>query len=231
MPGVFVTGTDTGVGKTLVSVALLRAAEQQGWSSLGLKPVAAGCERVGGDLLNEDALLLQQYASQRLAYAEVNPIALEPAIAPHIAAQEAGVIPTVNQLSRHCRPHLEKSNQFVVVEGAGGWRVPLNDKETLADLALALKLPVVLVVGFKLGCLNHALLSAEAIRRDGLQLAGWVANCGPEPMARLEENIASLASRLAAPCLARLPWYEGGPDIDTVAAQLDFAALAEPLAP
>lgn len=231
MPGIFVTGTDTGVGKTLVSVALLLAAERHGWNSLGLKPVAAGCERVGGDLLNEDALLLQQYASQRLAYAEVNPIALEPAVAPHIAAQEAGVIPTVNQLSQHCQLHLENSNQFVVIEGAGGWRVPLNDTETLADLALVLRLPVVLVVGLKLGCLNHALLSAEAIRRDGLQLAGWVANQGPEPMARLEENIASLASRMAAPCLARLPWYGGDPDIDAVAAQLDFATLAEPLAP
>ncbi len=228
MSGVFVTGTDTGVGKTVVSVALLRAAEQQGWKSLGLKPVAAGCERVGSDLYNEDALLLQEYASQRLAYGEVNPVALESAIAPHIAAQEAGVLPTVTQLRRHCLPHLEDSNQFVVVEGAGGWRVPLNDEETLADLAVALKLPVVLVVGLKLGCLNHALLSVEAIRRDGLFVAGWVANQGSEPMPRLQENIASLASRLTAPCLARLPWYGDSLDIDAVAAQLNFSALTAP---
>lgn len=227
MPGVFVTGTDTGVGKTLVSAAILRAAGQRGQNSLGLKPVAAGCERVDGVLQNEDALLLQEYASHRLPYEEVNPVALEPAIAPHIAVQEAGVIPTVKQLSQHCLSYLEDRDKFVVVEGAGGWRVPLNERETLADLAVALNLPVVLVVGLKLGCLNHALLSAEAIHRDGLNLVGWVANEGPEPMARLEQNIDSLAARMEAPCVARLPWYGASPDINVVATQIDFAALCQ----
>jgi len=140
-----------------------------------------------------------------LTYDEVNPLAFEPAIAPHLAAREAGVALTVQALLAPMRQVLAKGADFTLIEGAGGWRVPLADQDNLSDLAMALGLPVILVVGVRLGCINHALLTAEAIAQDGLQLAGWVANIIEPKTSRLEENLATLAERLPAPCLGRVP--------------------------
>ena len=204
MRGVFVTGTDTDVGKTLFSTALLLRLGAAGIRAAACKPVSAGCRREAGRLINQDAELLARAAPAGAALDIVNPVALEPAIAPHIAAAEAGIRLVAQELVAACR-RAGHGAEFLVVEGAGGWRVPLGATESLADVAISLRLPVVLVVGLRLGCLNHALLSAEAIRADGLHLAGWVANPLGSAMPRLEENIATLAQRLGAPLLARLP--------------------------
>lgn len=201
----FVTGTDTGVGKTFISAGLLLAAKARGLSTAALKPVAAGCETTPEGLRNEDAVLLQSVITQPLVYEQINPIALEPAIAPHIAAQQARRVLSVDRLAGFCRGVLNQAD-FTLVEGAGGWRVPLNAAETLADLARVLQLPVILVVGIRLGCINHAMLTAEAITRDGLPLAGWIANVIDSEMPCQQENILSLQQRLAAPCLGVVPY-------------------------
>ena len=201
----FIAGTDTDVGKTTIAGGLLHAARLQGLSTLGAKPVASGCTMTAKGLRNSDAQALIDESSIKLAYEEVNPFAFEPAIAPHVAAREAGVALEVPALRKAMQHVLDQGADFTLVEGAGGWRVPLSDHANLSDLAIALKLPVILVVGVRLGCINHALLSAEAIARDGLQLAGWVANIIEPRTARLEENLASLAERLPAPCLGRVP--------------------------
>lgn len=198
----FVAGTDTGVGKTHVACGLLRAARARGLRTLGLKPLAAGAGKTADGLHNDDALLLQQHASVRLPYAGVNPYCFAEPVAPHLAAQHAGVTLCASALADNLRDTLEKNDfDYAVIEGAGGWRVPLNDTETLADVVQLLQLPVILVVGMKLGCLNHALLTAEAIARDGLQLAGWVANDLGAPMPLLAENMATLEQKLPAPRL------------------------------
>ena len=223
----FVTGTDTGVGKTLVSLALLEAARARGWSTLGLKPVAAGGDAQTGEFMNEDARLLRDAATRSLAYADVNPVALEPAIAPHIAAAEAGISLSAEALAGHCRRQLaEQAPDFAVVEGAGGWLVPLNDQSTMADLAKSLALPVILVVGLKLGCLNHALLTAAAIESAGLRLAGWVGSNHEEPMACLEANIATLEAQLPGPRVGILPGLGASPSATAAAACLDMDALS-----
>ncbi|WP_176514871.1 MULTISPECIES: dethiobiotin synthase [Pseudomonas] len=201
----FIAGTDTDVGKTTIAAGLLHAARLQGLSTLGAKPVASGCTATAKGLRNADAQALIDESTLKLAYEAVNPFAFEPAIAPHVAAREAGVALEVPALLKAMRHVLDQGADFTLVEGAGGWRVPLSDHANLSDLAVALKLPVILVVGVRLGCINHALLSAEAIARDGLQLAGWVANIIEPRTSRLEENLASLAERLPAPCLGRVP--------------------------
>lgn len=201
----FITGTDTDVGKTTIAAGLLHAAKMAGLSTAAGKPVASGCVVTPQGLRNSDALALLAQCSLPLTYAEVNPLAFEPAIAPHLAAREAGVALTVQSLLVPMRHILDKQADFTLIEGAGGWRVPLADQDNLSDLAMALGLPVILVVGVRLGCINHALLSAEAIARDGLQLAGWVANIIDPKTSRLEENLATLAERLPAPCLGRVP--------------------------
>ena len=204
-PIYFITGTDTGVGKTFIAAALLELARGRGWRCVALKPVAAGCERRNGKLANEDALTLMAASGAGLDYATVNPVALEPAIAPHIAAAEAGVSLSVAQLAAHCRQALSGDFDFALIEGAGGWLVPLNATETLADLCIRLNAHPILVVGMQLGCLNHALLTAAAIAQAGLDLAGWVANCPAGEMPRLDDNLATLGERLPAPCLGLVP--------------------------
>ena len=198
----FVTGTDTGVGKTAVSCALLAAAGAAGLRTAAVKPVAAGCDAAGH---NEDALLLMDWMSEPLDYEQVNPVALEAAIAPHIAAQQQGRSLQASRLEGYCRGVMASGAEFVLIEGAGGWRVPINERETLADLAVGLQVGVILVVGMRLGCINHALLSAEAIVRDGLPLAGWVANQPGESMPCYAENLDSLRRRLPAPLLGEIP--------------------------
>lgn len=204
MRGVFVTGTDTGVGKTLFSAALLLRLGAAGINAAACKPIAAGCRRHEGRLVSADAELLAAAAPVKAALQTINPVALEPAVAPHIAAAEAGIRLDPAPLVAACRA-AARGADFLVVEGAGGWRVPLGETGTMADIAAGLGLPVVLVVGLRLGCLNHALLTAEAIRRDGLRLAGWVANPLAADLPRMVENIATLEARLEAPMLARLP--------------------------
>ena len=201
----FVTGTDTEIGKTTIAAGLLHAARLAGLSTAAAKPVASGCEQTSEGLRNEDALALLGQCTLALDYTEVNPFAFAPAIAPHLAAREAAVELSVARLQPAVQQVLARGADFTLVEGAGGWRVPLAGRETLADLAVALDLPVILVVGVRLGCINHAVLSAEAIARDGLRLAGWVANIVDPQTSRLEENLATLAERLPAPCLGRVP--------------------------
>ncbi len=210
----FVTGTDTDVGKTVVSAALLVAANKRGLTTLAMKPIAAGCERTEAGLRNSDALLLQHHMSVDLPYEQINPVVLEAAAAPHIVAANEGKRLSASRLVGICRGTLMTKHDFSIIEGAGGWRVPLNTRETLAALPRELNNPVILVVAIKLGCINHALLTAEAIRRDGLVLAGWVANrVSEEPMGYEEENISTLNSMMQAPCLGMLP-YSSPLDID-----------------
>ena len=201
----FITGTDTHVGKTCVTAGLLQLAKQQGLSCLGLKPVAAGCEDASTGLCNEDALLLQSVSSVQLPYQQINPVALNAAVSPHIAAQKEKRVLSADRLAGFCRSSFRLAD-LTLVEGAGGWRVPINPSETMADLVRILQLPVLLVVGMRLGCLNHALLTTEAICKDGLQLAGWVANVVDPQMMYLEENIQTLQNRIHAPCLGVVPF-------------------------
>lgn len=201
----FIAGTDTEVGKTTIAAGLLCAARRQGLSTAACKPVASGSEATVDGLRNSDALALLGQCSLPLHYAEVNPFAFAPAIAPHLAAREAGVELSAAVLLAPVRQVLNQRADFTVVEGAGGWRVPLGDGGYLSDLPVALGLPVILVVGVRLGCINHAVLSAEAIARDGLRLAGWVANIVDPSTSRLDENLATLTTLLAAPCLGQVP--------------------------
>ena len=192
----FVTGTDTEVGKTWVSCRLLERAREAGLSCYGLKPIAAGCEATADGWQNEDALQLMAASSVKLPYETVNPVALTAAIAPHIAAQQEGKVVTLARLAGYVRGALNAHKaDLILIEGAGGWRVPLNDREMLSGLAKELALPVIQVVGMKLGCISHALLTAEAIEKDGLQYAGTMANCFGDMDVR-EENLLTLRQHL-----------------------------------
>jgi dethiobiotin synthetase len=217
----FITGTDTAVGKTTIAIGLLRAAHQRGLTTAGLKPVAAGVDANGQ---NADAAELQLAASINLDYANINPALLKQAIAPHIAAADEGVMLGVAKLAAQLGTGLEAGVDFTVVEGAGGWLVPLNETETMAELCVALDLPVILIVGMKLGCLNHALLTAASIRAAGLSLAGWVANdCEPRMQAHTA-NIETLRARLDAPLLGIVPNLQSTED---VAEHLDVGLLVD----
>ena len=204
MFSVYVTGTDTGIGKTLASCALLHALRGHGLRVAGMKPVASGCERIDGEWKNADALALQAAGEPGIAYADINPFALEHPIAPELAARDAGIdvdLPSI--LAAHAR--LAEHADALVVEGVGGWSAPLSASLMQADLVRALRLPVLLVVGLRLGCLNHALLSARAIAADGAHLAGWIASHVDPAMERVDDNIAMLRERLPAPCWGVLP--------------------------
>lgn len=205
--GLFITGTDTEIGKTEVTLGLMSALQQCGQRVLGMKPVAAGCAVTADGLRNEDARRIQAQCSQPLAYAQINPYAFAPPIAPHIAAAQAGVEIALAPIQAAYQ-RLAAQADWVIVEGVGGWRVPLGPELTLADLPRTLELPVLLVVGLRLGCLNHALLSAEAIQASGLQLAGWIANGVDPAMAAADENLASLRARLPAPCMGVVPYLK-----------------------
>lgn len=222
--GFFVTGTDTDVGKTTIAAGLLRAARLAGLSTAAVKPLASGCEAGADGLRNSDALALLAECSLPLSYAEVNPFAFAPAIAPHLAAREAGVPLKVEALAAAVQAVLAQQADFTLVEGAGGWRVPLDGQATLAELPVALDLPVILVVGVRLGCINHALLTAEAIARDGLRLVGWVANVLDPQTSRLDDNLRTLTERLAAPCLGRVPRLQQA-DAAAVARHLNISLL------
>lgn len=203
--GLFVTGTDTGVGKTRVAAGLCRAFAAHGSRVAAMKPVASGCSASPQGLRNEDALALLGAINVPASYAEVNPYAFAAAIAPHIAAREAGEHIDLERIHQ-TYAQLAARADVVVVEGIGGWLVPLNERDSAADLAVRWRLDVILVVGMRLGCLNHALLTAEAIERRGLRLRGWIANAFEPRFERLPENVAAIGERLFAPCLAVLPF-------------------------
>jgi dethiobiotin synthetase len=225
----FVAGTDTDVGKTAIAAGLLRAAKSRGLRTVGLKPLASGCTWQAGVLVSDDARALRREATQVLDDRAVNPVALEPAIAPHLAAARAGRSLSAAALTAHCASWRDRGDvDWVVVEGAGGWLVPLNEKETLADVCEALRADVILVVGMRLGCLSHALLTAADVARRGLAIAGWVANCLPPEMDELDANVASLEARLPAPCLARIPASPTDSLVETVARKLDLDRLEAP---
>jgi len=205
--GLFITGTDTGVGKTRVVVALLRQLSASGLRAVGMKPVATGGEQTVDGLRNGDALLLQQHSHDQPAYALINPYLFAPPIAPHIAATQAGVHIEMDRIAAAYQ-QLANAVDWIIVEGAGGWRVPLNKRQDMTAIARALELHVILVVGLRLGCINHALLTAEAVVRDGLKLAGWVANQIDPGYATVDETVACLTDRLSAPPLSRCGWQQ-----------------------
>lgn len=202
----FIAGTDTDVGKTFVSVALLNAVKEQGLTCLGLKPVAAGCDLTDEGLQNDDAIKLMHASTVKLRYSEVNPIALRQAIAPHVAAKNEGKVLECDEIIRLCDVGLNIDSDVVLVEGAGGWRVPLNEIETLAALPVKLKLPVILVVGVKLGCISHAMLTVEAIENDGLELVGWIANHVDPDMECSHDTVDYLQNHISAPMIGRIPF-------------------------
>ncbi|MCB5188483.1 dethiobiotin synthase [Methylobacillus caricis] len=203
----FVTGTDTGVGKTTISSMLVRQFAQRSLRSAGMKPVASGCERRHGQLVSEDVTQLLAASNVDLPLSDINPYAFEPAIAPHIAARQAGVQIDLNHI-KAAFERLQANADVVIVEGAGGFYVPLDELHDVADLAVKLGLPLILVVGMRLGCINHALLTAEAITRRGLKLAGWVANQVDPEMAMLEENLQTLRQRMPGSYLGFVAWQE-----------------------
>jgi dethiobiotin synthetase len=221
--GVFVTGTDTDCGKTRVSVELIRQLRMQGLRVAGFKPVAAGAELRDGNLFNDDALALGAASGLAFPYTTLNPFCFAPPIAPHLAAEEAAVVIRAAPILASFDV-LASASDFVVAEGAGGWRVPLGPGLDLQALALALGLPVLLVVGLRLGCLNHAQLSEQAVLASGAPLIGWVGSQVDPGMTRLNENLATLRSVLSAPCLGVLP-HPGSATVLDPALPLDIDGI------
>ena len=225
MFSVYVTGTDTGIGKTLASTALLHALRNHGLRAVGMKPVASGCEQVDGQWRNADALALLAASDPQPDYSDLNPYALPLPLAPELAARDAGVAVTLQEL---LFAHAQVASQAdaLVVEGVGGWAAPLSRTLMQADFVHLLRMPVVLVVGLRLGCLNHALLSARAITADGAHLAGWIASHVDPGMERVEDNLRMLGERLPAPCWGVLP-HVGSPDPELMATHLRIPMLGE----
>ena len=202
----FVVGTDTNVGKTYISGHLIRHFVEKNIKTVGMKPIASGCELTeDGALINEDVSILTKNSNIKAPLDFINPYRFEPAIAPHIAAEKTGITIDLEVIANAYQA-LEKLAEVVIVEGAGGFLVPLNTRYTLADLAVKLNLPIILVVGMRLGCINHALLTVEAIERRGLKLAGWVANQIDLNMPVFEENLTTLRKHISAPCLSVVNW-------------------------
>lgn len=216
--GYFIAGTDTEIGKTTIACGLVRKLADMGARVAVMKPVASGCRRTAEGLRNDDAEALIAASGDSWPYAAVNPFAFAPPIAPHIAAAEAGVEIAPELIARQARRFSNEADQ-IVVEGVGGFCVPLGEDLDTADLAVLLGLPVVLVVGLRLGCINHALLTAEAVARRGLPLAGWIANSIDPDMLYIKENLEALRRRLQAPCLGVVPHLQA-PQAADVAAHL-----------
>lgn len=216
--GYFITGTDTNVGKTWATIALMRYFKQQGKSITGMKPVASGCFMQDGQLKNEDALLIQENASLKIDYDLINPYAYELPVSPHIAGinnpvKLAIIVEKFNAL--------KEMAEIVLVEGAGGWYAPLSDYEDISDLAKSLALPVILVVAIKLGCINHAKLTWRAIQLSGIPCAGWIAMCVDPDILKPDENICTIRTALSVPLLGVLP-YLASADFDLLAGKLTF---------
>lgn len=221
----FVTGTDTEVGKTVVSCALLQAAKNAGYRTAGYKPVASGSEMTAEGLRNSDALALQRHSSLQLDYATVNPYTFAEPTSPHIVSAQEGrpIVPLV--MSAGLRA-LEQQAEWVLVEGAGGWYTPLSDAFTFADWVAHEQLPVILVVGVKLGCINHAMLTAQAVRQAGVPLVGWVANTITPAGTRHKEYMATLKRAIPAPLLGEIPWLNDNAESRMTGQFLDLSALA-----
>ncbi|HEY8507215.1 MAG TPA: dethiobiotin synthase [Steroidobacteraceae bacterium] len=207
--GIFITGTDTGVGKTLVATALIRALVEAGVRVAAMKPVAAGASETPDGLRNDDAVALASAANVSAPYEIVNPYCLAIPASPHIAAREAGIDIEIPVICR-CLDKLASESDFVVCEGAGGWLAPISQSQTMADIATTLALPVVLVVGLRLGCLNHALLTARAVQSSGLPLAGWIANAIDPHFPHAEQNVTTLTHLLGSPPLAQVEHQHAG---------------------
>ena len=191
MSGLFITGTDTEIGKTFVSSLLIKLLAEEGLNAVGMKPIASGAKVIDGLLKNEDALSLIEASNVDVDYQSINPYVFEPAVSPHIAAEEAGIEINIDKI-KLCFEQLQKKSDAVIVEGVGGWYAPVSINCTVADLAEELSLPIILVVGLRLGCLNHALLTAQAIRQSGLPVAGWIANHVEKDFSSSEKNIMTL---------------------------------------
>lgn len=220
--GFYVTGTDTGIGKTFASTMLMHALRARGVRAVGMKPVASGCTASPDGWRNEDALALQAASNPRPPYDDVNPVALPAPLAPELAARKVGVeLALAPLLQAHAR--LQASADVVVVEGVGGWAAPLSSTLDQCDLVQALRLPVVLVVGLRLGCINHARLTERALAADGVELIGWIGNAIDPAMAAADDNFAILQARLQAPCWGRLAW-QARPDAATQLASLQLPA-------
>ena len=224
--GCFVTGTDTDVGKTRISAALLHWCAQQGWRSAGFKPVAAGTRLIDGQWVNEDVRALREASSLTMSDADVGPFQFEAACAPHIAAALQGQAIDRTEILRAAQALATRAD-LLVVEGVGGFCVPLGPEWDSADLAADMNLPVLLVVGLRLGCINHALLTAQAIRTRGLRLVGWIGNSISPTMPWFDENIATLQQQFQKqdiPCWGLVPWL-AEPQPTAVATHFDQAAL------
>ncbi|HGW5509453.1 TPA: dethiobiotin synthase [Citrobacter koseri] len=220
----FVTGTDTEVGKTVASCALLQAAAQSGFRTAGYKPVASGSEMTAQGLRNSDALALQRNSTLMLAYEAINPYTFAEPTSPHIVSAEEGRPVQASVMSAGLRT-LERQADWVLVEGAGGWFTPLGETLTFADWVAAEHLPVILVVGVKLGCINHAMLTAQAVQQAGLTLAGWVANDVTPPGKRHAEYMATLTRVITAPLLGEIPWLSGKAESASTGQYLDLTRL------
>ena len=220
---VFITGTDTEVGKTYYSKLLLHSLNAAGFRTAAMKPLASGADEHEGELRNADALVLQQAANTSFSYTLCNPYCFAPAIAPHLAAKQAGVSIDPNVI-QHAFERLKQQADITVVEGVGGWMVPVGDEHSMADLVQAMGLPVILVVGMRLGCINHALLTTESIKARDLNLLGWVANVIYDDVSHLEENIASIAQRVPAPLLDVID-YTNNPEARVSDPQLNIKWL------
>ncbi|MEW5559650.1 dethiobiotin synthase [Enterobacter asburiae] len=220
----FVTGTDTEVGKTVASSALLQAANRAGFRTAGYKPVASGSEMTREGLRNTDALALQRNSSAALSYDQVNPYTFEEPTSPHIVSEDEGRPIEASLLSAGLQALSGKAD-WVLVEGAGGWYTPLSSSYTFADWVQAERLPVILVVGVKLGCINHAVLTAQAITQAGLTLAGWIANDIIPPGRRHAEYLATLTRMLPAPLLGEIPYLADGPEHAEPGQYLNLKAL------
>lgn len=221
----FITGTDTEVGKTFISQTILYALQQRRKSGIGFKPIASGCEQTSDGLRNDDALSLLRASTMELHYNDVNIYSFEPAIAPHIAAQLSGTELSIPRISEGLLKLQQKQPDVLLVEGAGGWRLPLTltpKPVFLSEFAVQHNLPVVLVVGMRLGCLNHACMTMEAIAHDGLELAGWVANHIDDAMANRSHNLRSLQALIPAPFMGEVPMTTSP---QTATEYLDIAPL------
>jgi dethiobiotin synthetase len=229
--GIFIAGTDTGIGKTRVVVGLLRALRDAGVHATGMKPVATGTIQAVSGLINEDVAAISEVSAAEASRADINPYCFNWPVSPHIAAERAGIVIDLAVISR-AYARLEACCDVVVVEGTGGWLAPIAAQATMADIAAALQLPVLLVVGMRLGCLNHALLSAQAIAQARAPLIGWIANAIDPAMSALAENVEALQQRLPAPLWAQLPHARDAQhDTQTLTALAALArALLEPRA-
>jgi dethiobiotin synthetase len=220
--GYFITGTDTNAGKTWTTLALMHAFKKQGKSIIGMKPVASGCRLIDGKLKNDDALLIQQRATLNIDYDLINPYAYELPVSPHLAGKGNPVDMSL-LLSRFNQ--IKSMADIVLVEGAGGWYSPVNDSQDISDLVKALDLPVILTVAIRLGCINHAKLTAQAIRLQGLNLAGWIAVCSDPNIHYPEENIDTISKSIDSHLLGTLPYLKR-PDFDLLAEHLDLNAFS-----